>query len=442
MKRLLMLLMPFLLVSAARIERDTLDNGLIILTVEAHKIPVVEMRAYVRAGSVFDSVGKEGLASLVSQMLIRGTEYSSYDEIVRSIESVGGMLTPFTSEDYAGVSGKILSKDLQRLVHLMSECLTYPIFDSLELRRLKRETVSFIRAQSNDPFEVSEKGFRSLIFGNHPLGHFPEGFDSTVAAVSVSDVRGFYNTYYHPNNTFLVCVGDFSKDSLVSILNESLGKWPRGELHDMEVVEPTATDHPIARIIPMDISQAYILLGNFGPKYGAMDWHATRVMNYILGGAGLTSRISSTIREEKGLAYIAYSYFRRFENGGYFAAEVQTKKEMVREAVLSLLGEIESMRAEIHAQELEWAKKFYTGYLPLAYDTYGEMMDIVAQIQISGYRLDYLDKFEQYINALRIDDLNDAAQNYLHPDRYYLLIVGDIEPEDVGLEGVEWLEGM
>ncbi|MGB7053728.1 MAG: pitrilysin family protein [bacterium] len=440
MIRLSILILPLIFLSATRIERDTLNNGLIILTVEAHKIPVVEMRTYVRAGSVFDPAGREGLASLVSQMLIRGTERSSYEEIVQSIESVGGVMTPFTSEDYGGMSGKVLSKDLPRLIDIMSECLRYPLFDSLELFRLKRETVSFIRAQSNDPFEVSEKGFRSLIFGNHPLGHFPVGFDSSVAIVSGPDVCDFYRAFYHPNNTFLVCVGDFSRDSLITSLNESFGKWVRGELPDMDVVEPLASDHSIARVIPMDISQAYILLGNFGPKYGAEDWHATRVMNYILGGAGLTSRISSTIREEKGLAYIAYSYFRRFENGGYFAAEVQTKKEMVNEAVRSLLHEIRSMQDKIRAQELERTKKFYTGYLPLAYDTYSEMTDIVAQIETGGYGLDYLEKFEEHINALAIDDLEAAAQKYLHPDRFYLLIVGDVAPDDVGVEGIEWID--
>lgn len=440
MKRITALLLPLLFVSAAQIERDTLDNGLIVLTVEAHKIPVVEMRAYVRAGSVFDPAGKEGLASLVSQMLIRGTEYNSYDDIVRSIESVGGMLTPFTSEDYGGVSGKALSKDLPELTHLMSECLTAPLFDSLELSRLKRETVSFIKAQYNDPFEVSEKGFRSVMFGDHPLGHFPEGFDSSVAVVSSSDVRDFYDYHYYPNNTFLVCVGDFSKDTLMTLLNESLGQWERGILPDLRVADPVSSDHAVGKIIPMDISQAYILLGNLGPKYGAEDWHATRVMNYILGGAGLTSRISSTIREEKGLAYIAYSYFRRFENGGYYAAEVQTRKEAVSEAVQSLLDEIKSMQMEIEPQELESAKKFYTGYLPLAYDTYREMVEIVAQIQIGGYGLDYLDRFESEIRALELEDLSAAAKKYLHPDRFCLLIVGDIEHEDVDVEGIDWVE--
>jgi zinc protease len=161
-------------------------------------------------------------------------------------------------------------------------------------------------------------------------------------------------------------------------------------------------------------------------------------MNYIFGGAGLTSRMSWSIREEKGLAYIADSYFQRFVDGGYFVAEVQTKKDMVGEAVRIMLDEIQKMRDTVSIRELNWAKKFYTGYLPLAYDTYNEMAGIVAQIEIEHLGLDYLSHFEEYIDALTIDDMYTAARKYLHPDRFCLLIVGDVKPEDVKVEGVEW----
>jgi zinc protease len=438
MKRLFFLFIPLLLAFATRIERDTLDNGLIVLTVEAHKIPVVEMKAYVRAGSVFDPPGKEGLANLVGQMLIRGTDRLSYEEIADSIESVVAVLTPFTSEDYSGMSGKVLSKDLPRLIGIMAECLQYPSFDSLELFRLKRETVSYIRTQSNDPFLVCEKGFRELLFGNHPLSHLPVGLDSSVSSIARSEVSYFHTKYFCPNNTFLVFVGDFARDSLLALLNGNFDKWAKSELPPIELPELLVSDHPLGRIIPMDISQAYIMMGNFGPEYGTDDWHAVRVMNYILGGVGLTARIYTKIRVEQGLAYIAYSHFERFENGGYFAAEVQTRKEMVDQAVQSLLDEIKGIQESISVEELDRAKKFYTGYLPLAYDTYGEMADIVAQIEIAGYGLDYLERFEEYIKALTLDDLMAAAKKYLHPDRFYLLIVGDIQPEDVKVEGIEW----
>jgi len=440
MNKAIIALLPLLCGFAVEIERDTLDNGLVVLTVEAHKIPVVEMRAYVRAGSVFDPPGKEGLANLVGQILIRGTEQLTYSEIVQSIESLGGEFSPFISEDYAGLRGKVLSKDTGRLVNILSNCLRFPLFDSLELYRLKRETVSLINAQSDDPFDVSEKGFRHLLYDNHPLGHFPEGYDSAAATISASEIRSFYTTYYHPNNTFLVFVGDFIKDSLLAALEQSFGSWERGEVPGENIVEPQSINHPRARIIPMDISQAYILLGDFGPVYGTDDWNATRVMNYIFGGGGLTSHIAETIREEKGLAYIAYCSFRRFKNGGYWAAEVQTKKEMVEEAVTALVGEIVQMRDTIAADEIERAKKFYTGYLPLAYDTYSEMAGIVAQIEIENLGLDYLSNFEQYIRALTVPDLLAAARKYLHPDRFYLLIVGNVAPEDISIDSIEWVQ--
>ncbi|UCG30072.1 MAG: insulinase family protein [candidate division WOR-3 bacterium] len=434
------ILFPIFVSFATDIQRDTLDNGLVILTVEAHRIPVVEMRAYVRAGSVLDPSGKEGLANLTGQCLIRGTGQYSYGELVESIESVGGEFTPFVTEDYAGFNGKVLSKDLGRLIDILESCLQHPEFDSLELLRLKRETISLIKVRSDNPFEVSEKGFRSLLFGDHPLGHFPEGIESSVAAITAPEARDFYDTYYRPNNTFLIFVGDFIKDSLLMMLRSHFELWKRQEMPKLEFVEPAPIDRSKAKVIPMDISQAYILLGNFGPRYGEADWNAARVMNYVLGGAGLTSRISGTIREEKGLAYIAYSSFRRFINGGYFAAEVQTKKEMVNEAVTALIQEMEKIRDTIHVEEVARAKKFYTGYLPLAYDTYGEMASIIASIEIDDLGLDYLSRFEDYIRALTISDLQTAAKKYLHPERFYLLIVGDVDPEDIALDKIDWVQ--
>jgi len=440
MKKVSLLLFCAIFTYAATIERDTLPNGLVVLTVEAHKIPMVVMRASTHAGSVFDTQGKEGLANMVSQMFIRGTESRSADEIAGTIESVGGALSPFADEDYAGLTGRVLSKDLYLLIDVLADCLQNPIFDSLEFNRLKKEVVSGIKAIADDPFEISEQEFRSLIFSDHALGHFPEGFDSSVANIVVSDIKEFYDTYYLPNNTFLVFVGDFQKDSLIRMLNEKFGSWKRGQLYIPEIAEPTARTTSVGKIIPMNISQAYILLGNLGPKYGAYDWYETRVMNYILGGAGLTSRISEIIREGKGLAYIAFSYFRRYQTGGYFTTEVQTRKEMVNEVVQTVLDEMRRVQDSIDVDELNRAKKFYTGYFPLTYDTYNEMVRIVVQIEIQHLGLDYLSRFGKLIEAVKLDELKSAAQKHLHPDHFYLLIVGDVKPEDIDIEGIEWVE--
>jgi zinc protease len=148
----------------------------------------------------------------------------------------------------------------------------------------------------------------------------------------------------------------------------------------------------------------------------------------------------STIRAEKGLAYVAWSHFVRFEHGGYLAAEMQTKKERTSEAIETMLRVLRGIQDTIHADELERAKNFYTGYFPLTYDSYSELASLVAHIEVENLGLDYIDEFSPAIKQLTFGDLSGAARKYLKPDNFYLLIVGDIKPEDVTADGIEWID--
>lgn len=440
MKYVSLLLSLAVLGNALMIERDTLDNGLVIISIEAHKIPVVEMRAVVHAGSVFDPGGEEGLANTVSQMLVRGTGTRTLDSIVRSIESVGGELTAFTAEDYAGLRGRVLSTDVTLLMELLSDCLQHPRFDDRELANVKREIIGEIKVDTDRPFNLVDRAFRTLVFGKHPLGHYPDGYDSTVAVIDREDLQSFYDDYYAPNNTFLVCVGDFSRDTLLSALGRYFGAWKKRDVRFPVIPEPSMSSHPVGKIIPMDISQAYIMLGHEGPAIGSPDWYGTRIMNFIYGGSGLTSRISQKIREEMGLAYIAYSRFSRFQDGGIFAAEVQTRTEMADQVVQELLAEMKRLEADVQHEELDRAKRYYIGHFPLSYDTYREMAELAAYIEIERLGDDYLDRFPDYIDAVDLDEVQAAARTHLHPDRFYLLIIGNVTPEDIAVPGIEWMQ--
>ncbi len=440
MKYTVFFLLFAVLLHGSIMERDTLDNGLVVISIEAHKIPVVEMRAVMFAGSVFDPSGVEGLANITSQMLVRGTESRTLDSIVRSIESVGGELSAFAAEDYAGLRGRALSKDIGLLMELFSDCLQNPSFNSGELENVKREVIGEIKVDADRPFNLIDRAFRKLVFGDHPLGHYPNGYDSTVAMITADDVRAFYDKYYSSNNAFLICVGDFSKEELLNALDQHFRSWERKDVQYPIIPEPHVSDHPVGKIIPMDISQAYIMLGHHGLPVGAPDWYETRVMNFIYGGSGLTSRISWKIREEMGLAYVAYSQFIRFQDSGLFAAEVQTRKEMANQVVQELLSEMKRLDADVQHDELDRAKQYYIGHFPLSYDTYREMAQMAAYIEIEKLGGDFLEKFPDYIEAVDLDKVKTAARSHLHPERFYLMIVGDVSPEDIQVEGIEWVE--
>ncbi|MEO0215940.1 MAG: pitrilysin family protein [candidate division WOR-3 bacterium] len=439
LKRIIYLILLLLITAQAiTIQRDTLKNGLVVLSVEAHKIPMVEMRILIRAGSVYDPAQQEGLAYILNQLLLRRSERSK-EAPLDMIEYVGGELSPLIGEDYAGFSARILSKDLSLLIKVVGDILTNPVFDTLEFNRLKKETISRLKANMDDPYYLGMVNFRKYLFAGSPLNHLPEGFDSTIKGITLDAVKNFFKKYYIPNNTFFVFVGDFSRDSLLKILGNEFEKWPKGGRPNLNIESPRPPAGKNGYIIKRDISQAYIFLGFLGPNLSAPDWLQIRLMNYILGGSGLISRITNEIREKRGLAYSAYSYFERFHNGGYFVCEVQTKNESANEVVQIIINELKRMQIEISEDELTSAKKYYTGHLPLEFDTYRKMANFIAEIEKAKLGLDYLERFEGLISHITLAEVKEAAIKYLHPEDFCLVIVGDLKEDDLKFEDINWI---
>lgn len=441
MKKFLIILCLVIFSPAVTVRQDTLDNGLLVLSVEAHKIPLVQMRVMVRAGSFYDPVGQEGLANAVNQLLILGSRMKSADEIAETIESAGADVSLFCDEDFAGMNGRALASDLGLLISILKECLVTPAFDSVQFARLKSRLVSQIRAAQDDPDDLAGREFRQLVFDGTPYAHDPSGTDTAVKNLKISDVRSFYEKHYGANQAIIVCVGDFQSDSLITRLKNEFRDWPRRPPVETVFNPPSLPSGPTGKIVRRDISQAYILLGfPGGPDLRAPDWNAARLMNYILGGSGLISRIAHNIREQKGLAYSAGSYFGRLVNAGAFYGRAQTKKEMAFESVKSLIHEISRIKDDVTADELAGARKYYTGHFPLTFDTYAELASMVSQIQIENLGFDYFERYEGEINRVTMEQIKAAAVKYLHPESFYLVVVGDVRKEDFPLPGIRWLE--
>ncbi|MEO0155814.1 MAG: pitrilysin family protein [candidate division WOR-3 bacterium] len=422
---------------AFNIQRDTLENGFVILLSEAHKIPIVELKIVVKSGSIYDPVGKEGLANLTAKMLLRGTELHKGDELIERIEYLGADININAQEDYIGISGRALSKDLYILLDIVSECLQRPSFDTTEFKRLQRQTYSEILSQLDDPFYVGQVAFRRFLFGTHPLNHDPLGFDTTIKKINIEDVKSFYNTYYAPNNTAIILVGDFNTDSVKCEIKKYFSNWKRKEIPVFSAQLPDSKGKK-GMIINKDISQSYIFLGFFGPNNKIPDWMPTRVMNYILGGSGLTSRLATEIREKRGLAYSVYSFFDRYNFGGYFIAGVQTKNESANEAINLILQEIGKIKEGVSIDELERAKNYYIGNFPLNFDTYREMTNFITRIEIENLGLNYPDRYEQMVKNVTINDIKEAANKYLKTNEFCLVIVGNVNKNMIKLEDIEW----
>ncbi len=424
------------------IQRDTLENGLIILSYEDHKLPILEIRVVIKAGSVFDPEGKEGLANLTLKGLFRGTKNYPGLKIYEELERVGARIGEGTGYDYAQISLSLLKKDLNLALDILSDCLFQPLFPEPEIEKLKSEISAGILRDEGEPDYLLSREFYQNLFFNTPYAHPVVGKRESIERIKREEILDFYQRYYIPNNIFLVVVGDFFREELIQQINERFGKIPKGEIKEFSFPKINQVSGRKIKIIKKpEINQSYIMLGHLGIREGDKDMIPVRVMNFILGGGALTSRLGKEIREKRGLAYDVGSYFDRRFYAGAFVCEMQTEINNTQKAIEIILGEIKKMKEEgAKLEELKRAKKFYTGNFPLTFDSYAEKAGLLTSIQFYQLGDDYLEKFPEKIEGLTLEVINEMAKKYLDPDNLLLVIVGNVEEKDLALEGWEMIQ--
>jgi zinc protease len=435
----------FLLVSVGLgfpIARDTLDNGLALLTFEDHHLPMVTMRFVIRAGSAADPADQDGVANLVGTLLTRGTMTRSATSLNQTIEYVGGRLSSGVDFDHTTVSIQALSKDLGLALDLLADMVLSPTFGDTELERARKEILGAIKRQADEPGDLITNEFYRRLFGRHPYGHPVIGYDSTVSGLGRAQTVEDYQRWFAPNNCYLVAAGDFDPAGLRAELARRFGGWARKPVP--AIGDPELA--PIARsegtvIARPDMNQAYIFIGHYGIKEGAPDVFPVRLMNYRLGGAGTSARLGSAIREKRGLAYDARSYFDRRKLTGAFIASTETRTDSALASIEIMLAELKRMRdSGITRSELTFAKDYLLGNFPLDFQGLSDKVWLMDRIELYGMGLDYPDRFADRIGRVTQADVLKAAQDHIFPDRYVIVVVGNIAAEQLPVPGIEWLK--
>jgi len=405
-------------------KRIVTKNGITLLIVEQHSLPIIHIEALVKAGSIYDPEAKAGLANLVANLLDEGTRTRSSVEIAEAIDFIGGSLSTSGGDDYSTVSVRILKKDLNRGLELLADVLMNPVFLQAELDRKRGETIGMILAEQDDPGIVAEKAFNDLIFFPHPYHRSVKGLESTLPAISRADLIGFHERYYRPNNTLMAIVGDITEPEISAFVSKYFGAWEPKKTKPPAVPRAHKLDHKTVRLIDKDLTQASIILGHLGIDRKNPDYYALTVMNYILGGGGFSSRMLAHIRDDQGLAYSVNSHFDADLYPGSFTASLQTKNVSAKPAIQGLLEEIKKIREKtVTDQELEDAKAFLVGSFPLRLDTTSKLSHLLTTIEFYGLGLDYLEKYPRLIQSVTKEDVLHAARKYLDPERYALVVV-------------------
>lgn len=437
---------------ALPIARDVLDCGMVVLSFETNRLPMIEIRWVNKSGSAYDPLGKAGLANITNKMLTRGTKTRSALKLSAELEYIGASLSDWTSYDYSVLHLRCLKKDLDLVLDILADILTNPEFALQEIERVKQQIIGEIKQSDDYPYNQGWKKFSELMFQNHPYAHPINGDTQSIAQLTRKDVVDFYHQYYTIDNGFLVVAGDFDKTGLLSKIEKRFRHMRKGQIKTEipEVVSGPYSDKPKGYLIHRpELNQSYIFMGFLGISEIATDEISAsnlvplalqiRVMNFILGGSPLTSRLGNAIREEQGLAYDIRSFFDRRLYGGMFAITTQTSDPNT--AINIILKELKRMYDNgVTSKELKDAKTFYIGNFPFTYDATSEKIDLLMNIELYQRGLDYPAKFNNYIEKITIKDINALAKKYLYPENYLLVIVTNMSKDALQIPGLEWME--
>ncbi len=406
--------------------RIVLPNGTVVLLKEVRALPLVYMRLVIKAGSLLDPEGREGLATLTAEGLLTGTRRRTAAQISEEIEFTGGALSVHAQKDYTAITLNVLKKALPTGLEVLADVLTQPAFRPKEIAKKKEEFKARIHKEEEDPGTLAHKTFLAELFNKRFYGQPLLGTEKSISGLAKKDLMGFYQERLSRSRVICAVVGQITERELMPLWERYLGSWPETSIEPpINISSDSKGGSGRTKKIDRDLTQANIILGHRGIPRSHPDYYAVFIMNYILGGGGFRSRLMDNIREEKGLAYSIYSQFISNRYAGYFQAVVETRNATAGVAISEILKEMERIRTNgVSDEELNEARLYLTGSFPLKMDTNAKIAGLLTDIEFYNLGLDYPVRYPEIINAVTKDHVADAAKKYLHPDNYTLVIVG------------------
>jgi zinc protease len=415
------------------VEKRTLANGLPVWIVGMHKVPTVQLELAVRAGSAADPEGKFGLASLTADMLDEGAGDRTALQIADVIDFLGAELTTTAGVDAAFADLHVPIARLADALPVFADVIARPTFPDAELKRVREERLTSLIQARDDPEQLVRFAFPRIVYGpRHRYGTAQIGTAASLQGFSVADLKAFHAAGFRPSNATLVVTGDTDANTIVPLLEQTLGQWKETAGSPPPAV-PNAPQLPGRHVYIIDkpgAAQSQIQIGWVGVARSTPDYFALRVLNTILGET-FTSRLNANLREQHGYAYGAGSTFDMRQAAGpfYAAAGVQTDK--TSEALKEFFNELTRIHQPVGAEELAKAKSFLALQLPRTFETTRRVASAFSQIFVYSLPADYYETYGEHVAAVTTADVKRAADKYIQPDKFAVVIVGDrkvIEP--------------
>jgi zinc protease len=406
-------------------EKVVLKNGLTVLLLEKHGVPLINIAAVVKSGAAADPVGQEGLAGVTAGLLRKGTKKRTAQQFAADFDYIGGTFEAEAHPDFTAINAEFLTKDLARGVDLFSDALLHPTFPRDETEKLLAQALDAVKAAKDDPQSVMIPYFTGYLYGTHPYAHPSEGHEVSLKQIRHEAIVKFYETNYAPGNTILSVAGDFRVAEMKAKMEEVFGGWPA------QVVKAAA----IASVSPFkgkrlllvdkpDASQTYFAIGNTGVAANDPDRVAIYVVNTIFGGR-FTSDLNEALRVESGLTYGAQSFFDQRKMAGPFAIFSFTKNETTTQAIDLALQVLAKLHKDgVTEEQLKSAKSYIKGQFPPNIETSRQLARTIAAQEFYGLGDDEVNQLEARVDAVTPEVARQTIQKHFPAENLVLVLIG------------------
>jgi zinc protease len=412
------------------IERVTLENGMQLLLLEDHELPMINASAMIRTGSVYEPADKIGLANITGNVMrTGGTTNKTGDQIDEELEQIAASVSTGIGLDAGRASMSVLKEDVDTALEILADVLMNPEFpqDKIELAKIQHR--SSIDRRNDNMNQIASREYRKLIYGPDSV-YARQTEYATIDNITRDDLVAFHKKYYHPNNMIMALWGDFDTKEMVKKIEKAFEDWEKADVEPEPMPEVTYDFRPTVNVVSKeDVHQSCIYMGHIGGLLSDPDYFPLILMNQILG-SGFTSRLFKNVRSREGLAYsVSGGYGCSYIHPGVFSVRCQTKSESTVYAIRAMSEEVKKMTEEqVTDEEMDLAKERFINTFVFNFDSKGRIIQRILTYEYFGYPADFLQKIKANVEKVTKADILGVARKHLQPDKMQILAVG--RPED------------
>jgi zinc protease len=407
-------------------EKVVLKNGLTVLLLEKHGVPIISFYGVLKAGAAADPAGQEGLAAITAGLLRKGTQARSAQQFSADLDFIGGSFNADANADFTGVSAECLSKDVATGLSLFADALLRPTFAKDEVDKLLAQTLDGIKGAKDDPQQVLTPYYYAYLFGGRGYGRSEDGDEISLPKIQREAIAKFYDSYYAPGNMILAVAGDFQSADMKKKLEDALGGWPAKQTPPVKIeASAPAKGKRLLLVDKPDATQTYFAFGNVGVAAGDPDRVAIRVVDTVFGER-FTSMLNEALRVESGLTYGARASFDPRKAPGPFAIESFTKNETTTQAIDLALQVLAKLHKDgLTADQLKSAKNYIKGQFPPHIETSGGLAQRIAANEFYGLDDSEVNLLEARIDAVTLETAKQVIQKHYPLDNLVFTLIGN-----------------